>query len=88
MKQSLLTPSQQIALPALLGLAIFVPSVLMAAPSFWGLPDWLGGVIGSAAVLGAFLIFWRAGALRARYLVLLAAALVVAVAMAAALRPG
>lgn len=39
-----------------------------------GLPSWVGGVAAMGALFGTLLIFWRSGALRARFLVLLVAA--------------
>jgi hypothetical protein len=69
----------QAALLALLGLAIFAPVLLRAAPLAW-LPDWLGAAIAVAALLGAFIVFWRAGAMRIGYVVLFAVALALAAA--------
>jgi hypothetical protein len=68
----------QAALFALLGLAIYAPilSRIGTAPSWF--PDWLGAGAALAALLGALIVFWRAGALRIRFVVLFAASLVLA----------
>ena len=64
----------------LLMLAIAVPVLFEAAPAGTA-PEWLGAAISCAALLGALIVMWRGGALRARYIVMLvAAALVAAVA--------
>ena len=69
--------TSRIVLAFLLGLAIAGPLLLSSA----GVPEWVGGVIGVAALLGALSVFWREGALRGIFVVLF----VVAIASAAAL---
>lgn len=56
---------------ALLATAIFAPVLLEHWPP--GAPAWAGGAIALAALFGALLLFWRAGALRTRFLLGLAA---------------
>ena len=76
-----LTRRDQAVLLSLLGLAVFAPVLLTAAmPPPW-LPEWLGAVIAVASLFAALLLFWRAGAMRARYIVLFAVALVIATAL-------
>ena len=69
--------TSRIVLAFLLGLAIAGPLLLSSA----GVPEWVGGVIAVAALLGALSVFWREGALRGSFVVLF----VVAIASAAAL---
>ncbi len=72
-----LTGKHRATLYALLSLAIAAP-VFQTMP-FRILPNWLGAAIGMAALFGALVLFWRAGAMHLRYLFLLVAASVVAV---------
>jgi hypothetical protein len=67
---------------ALLLLAISVPVLFQAAPA-GTVPEWAGAAISCAALLGALIVMWRGGALRARYIVLLIAAALVAAAAGA-----
>ena len=69
--------TSRIVLAFLLGLAIAGPLLLSSV----GVPEWVGGVIAVAALLGALSVFWREGALRGRFVVLF----LVAIASAAAL---
>jgi hypothetical protein len=66
---------------ALLGLAVFVPVLMRAEASPSWLPAWLGAALAVTALFGALIVFWRARALRLRYVALLAAALGVAAAL-------
>jgi hypothetical protein len=66
-------------LAALLGVIFMLISMKVGSPS-WRVP-WLGEVIGTAALLGALFVFWRAGALATRYIVLFLLALALAVAV-------
>jgi hypothetical protein len=61
--------TSRIVLAFLLGLAIFGP-LLLSNPSSAGVPEWVGGVIAVAALLGVLLVFWREGALRGSFVVL------------------
>ncbi len=70
----------RIMLAFLLGLAIAGPLLLSNASSA-GVPEWVGGVIAVAGLVGALLVFWREGALRGIFVVLF----LVAIASAAAL---
>lgn len=72
--------TSRIVLAFLLGLTIAGPLLLSNASSA-GVPEWVGGVIAVAALLGALSVFWREGALRGRFVVLF----LVAIASAAAL---
>ena len=56
-------------LALLLGLAIAGPLLVGTATSL-GLPQWVGGAVALAALLGALAVMWRAGELRGRFLVL------------------
>jgi hypothetical protein len=56
-------------LALLLGLAIAGPLLVGNATSL-GLPQWVGGAVALAALLGALAVMWRAGELRGRFLVL------------------
>jgi len=62
------TSGQLLAL--LLGLAIASPLLLGNATSL-GVPQWVGGAVALAALVGALAVMWRAGDLRGRFLVLL-----------------
>ncbi|MEO8294277.1 MAG: hypothetical protein ABI613_02100 [Gemmatimonadota bacterium] len=73
-----LTGKHRATLYALLSLAIAAPVLFQAMP-FRILPNWVGAAIGMAALFGGLVLFWRAGAMHLRYLVLLVAAIVVAV---------
>lgn len=66
------------ALAALLGDAVFVPGLTRAGWSRWGFPEWLGATTSMFALAAALIVFWRAGALRLRYLGLLAVAIALA----------
>lgn len=79
------TKKQQAMLAALLGIGIFAPIVLHTNSSLPWIPAWLGAATGLVALLGAFLVFWHAGALRIRFLVLLFIAVGVAAVCAALL---
>ncbi|MEO8201747.1 MAG: hypothetical protein ABI679_14555 [Gemmatimonadota bacterium] len=72
-----LTRNDRTALFALLTLAIAAPVLFQALPSRLA-PDWLGALIGMAALLGVFVGFWRAGAMHLRYLVLFVLAIAAA----------
>lgn len=78
-----LEKKHELALLALLGLAVGVPVLLQGPASRLRLPDWFGAAIAITALLAALMVFWRAGAMRLRYVVLFALAL----ALAAALGP-
>jgi hypothetical protein len=65
-------------LAGFLAIAMFIPVLLNVAGPLWGLPAWLAGAIGSGALFGALIVFWRAGALRARYILLFVVALAAA----------
>jgi hypothetical protein len=81
MKQHIsLTGKHQGALLALLGLGVFAPVLLAATSPPW-FPDWLGAAIALAALFGALIVFWRAGGMRAGYLILFAAAVALAAAL-------
>lgn len=54
------------------------PILLGSVTSIAWLPSWSGGAIALCALFGALLLFWRSGALRPRFLVLMAAALALA----------
>jgi hypothetical protein len=69
-------PERMIA--ALLGIAVLSPVLLSACPAAWASPRWLGGVTALLALSGALALYWRAGALRTRYIGLLGVALLVA----------
>lgn len=71
--------TSRIVLAFLLGLAIAGP--LLSNASSAGVPEWVGGVIAVAGLVGALLVFWREGALRGTFVVLF----LVAIASAAAL---
>jgi len=79
------TKKQQAMLAALLGIGVFAPILSQTSSSLPWIPAWLGAAIGLAALLGAFLVFRHAGALRIRFLVLLFIAVGVAAACAALL---
>ena len=81
-----LTKNEQGMLAVMLGIAIFAPIFLHASSSLPWIPGWLGAAIGIAALLGTFLLFWRAGALRIRFLVVLSIAICVVAAYAVLLR--
>jgi len=85
-RQAGLTRRHRAALLALLGLVIFAPLLLRATSSSM-LPEWLGAAIAVVALFAALLVFWRARALRLRYLLLFAAALALAAAMGQRLAP-
>jgi hypothetical protein len=70
-----LARKHQEVLVALLGLVSSLPLFLATVPSLSWLPRWLGAAVALAALLGALAVFWHAGALRARYVVLFAVAL-------------
>ena len=72
--------TSRIMLAFLLGLAIAGPLLLSNASSA-GVPEWVGGVIAVAGLVGALLVFWREGALRSIFVVLF----LVAIASAAGL---
>lgn len=73
------TKERRAVLLSLLGLAVFAPALLRATSLSW-LPDWLGAAIAVAALFGAFIVFWRAGAMHNRYIVMFAVALALAAA--------
>ena len=79
------TKKQQATLAALLGIGIAAPILLSSTSSVPWVPVWLGAAVALVALLGAFLVFWRAGALRTRFLVLFVLAAGVAAACAALL---
>lgn len=79
------TKTEQATLAALLGISVFAPILLHTNSSMPWIPAWLGAATGLVALLGAFLVFWHAGALRIRFLVLLFIAFSVAAACAALL---
>jgi hypothetical protein len=79
------TKKEQATLAAFLGIGVFAPILLHTNASMPWIPAWLGAATGLVALLGAFLVFWRAGALRIRFLVLLFIAVGVAAACAALL---
>jgi hypothetical protein len=70
------TPTNKALLLAVLGIGVGVP--LLFQP-FVGVPAWLGAGIALVALFGALLVFWRIGALRLRYLILLCVAIGAAV---------
>ena len=63
---------------ALLAVAIFAPLTLARAAAL-GLPEWLGGAVGLAALFAALGVLARGGGLRGRFLVFFALALLGAV---------
>lgn len=65
-----LSKKQKIVLTALLGVAVFAPVLLSTNSRFFWIPTWLGAVIAFVGLIGALLVFWQAGALRTRFLVL------------------
>ena len=69
-----LTNNQTLILALLLGITSL--GALLSTQTVPGiaLPGWVGGLTAMGALLGSLLIFWRSGALRARFLVLLVAA--------------
>src|SRR5688500_15197469 len=67
---------QQAMLFAFLAIAIFAPVLLKSWPP--GTPPWAGGAIALAALFGALLVFRRAGALRAGFVLGFAAMLCLA----------
>jgi hypothetical protein len=79
------TKQHQVTLAALLGIAIFAPILLHTNSSLPWIPAWLGAATAFAALLGAFLVFWHAGALRIRFFALFIVAVGVAAACAALL---
>ncbi len=76
---------ERATLAALLGIAILAPILLHTNASLPWIPAWLGAAIGLVALLGTFLVFWHAGALRIRFPVLLFISVGVAAACAALL---
>jgi hypothetical protein len=74
------TRRHRTVLLALLGLVIFLPMLLRATTSSL-LPEWLGAALALVALFGALLVFWRAGALRLKYVLLFAASLALAAAV-------
>jgi hypothetical protein len=62
---------------ALLSITMSVPILLDGSLASW-LPRWVGTTIALVALLGVLLVYWRSGALRARLLFGLGAALCVA----------
>ncbi len=79
------TKEQQATLAALLGIAVFAPFLSPTNSSVPWAPAWLGATISLVALLGTFLVFWHAGALRIRFLVMFVVAVGVAAACAALL---
>lgn len=72
-----MTVKHRAVLTALLGVAIFAPALLANATSF-GVPLWVGGAIGMAALVTALVVMWRAGELRGGFVFLFLAAIVAA----------
>ena len=66
-----LAPTEKALLLALLGIGVAAP--LLFQPML-NVPAWLGAGIALVALFGALLVFWRIGALRLRYLILLCGA--------------
>ena len=66
-----LTKKHRALLLVLLGVVGFVPVLTQAA-------GWLSAAVALAALFGALAVLWHAGALRARYIALFAAALAAA----------
>lgn len=71
---------------ALLAIAIFAPVLLERWPP--GASAWAGAAIALAALFGALLLFWRSGALRARFLLGLVAMICLAAAAGGLMRHG
>lgn len=69
-----LTNNQKLMFALLLSLTMMGATLTSGA----ALPGWVGGAMALGALFGTVLVFWRSGALRARFLVLFAAALAVA----------
>ena len=67
-----LGPAEKTVLLALLSIGVAAP--LLFQPML-NVPTWLGAGIALVALFGALLVFWRIGALRLRYLILLCGAL-------------
>ena len=67
-----LAPTDKALLLALLGVGVAAPFLFQPV---LGLPAWLGAGIALMALFGALLVFWRIGALRLRYLILLCGAI-------------
>lgn len=74
-----LTRNQQFILALLLGITMLGALLASSEAVAWTtLPGWVGGVTALAALFGVLLVFWRSGALRAPFLILLGAAFAVA----------
>ena len=70
--------THQAALVSFLGVAIGAPVLLDNVPSLAWLPNWAGAAVALCGLFAALIVFWRSGALKARYLALFAGALGVA----------
>jgi len=75
-----MTGRQRAVLIALLGIAIFAPALLADASAI-GVPLWVGGAVGLAALLAALVVMWRAGALRGGFILLFVAAIAAALSI-------
>ena len=58
----------------LLGIAVGSP-ILMSKPGSWPLPEWVGAAVAVGALIGALAVMWRQGAMKARYIFFLVAAM-------------